>query len=180
MRPQATEDEAAEVERRIQEEIDEANAAKAALALSQLVRNVFAFARAQQTHSYCSASLSLTSDAACTRLSQSPVGFSLEGHPTGVFNGVYRKTSERGGWPVLRNVAGKYCYRHEPTDEWFLNSELTPDRATRISYIKATEGPLPVGAQAWVCAPSSGAPNAPQRFHDATLKVTVLVRSSRG
>jgi hypothetical protein len=178
-RPQTTGAELIEAERRIQEEIDEANAAKAALALSQLVRNVFAFARAQPTHSYCSASLSLTSDAACTRLSQS-VGFSLEGHPTGVFNGVYRKTSERGGWPVLRNVAGKYCYHHEQTDEWFLNSELTPDIATCFSYIKATEGPLPVGAQAWVCAPSSGAPNAPQRFHDAILKVTVLVRSSRG
>ena len=43
-RPQKTGAELIEAERRIQEEIDKANAAKAALALSQLVRNVLAFA----------------------------------------------------------------------------------------------------------------------------------------
>ena len=85
---------------------------------------------------------------------------------------MYRKVSEHRGWPVLRNVVGKYCYRHEPTDRWFFNSELTPDIDSCNSYIEDTEGPLPAGAQTW-CSP-----NTPQKIRDAILTVTVLVRAS--
>ena len=56
-----------------------------------------------------------------------PLGFALEGHPTPAYNGAYRKVSEHKGWPVLRNGAGMFCYRHEPKDQWFLRDAHTPD-----------------------------------------------------
>ena len=97
------------------------------------------------------------------------VGFTLEGHPDADFNGAYRKVSEHKGWPVLRNGAGRFCYRYEPTDDWFLWKEHTPDSDIRNSWIASAEGPLPIGAQTWGCCGGG-------KWVDRSLSVTVLVR----
>jgi hypothetical protein len=119
----------------------------------------------------------VASDAArtCARLqprrgTKLPLGvaYSVEGHPTGVFNGVYRKVSEHRGWPVLRNVAGKYCYRHETTDMWFLSSELTPDRGFCNAYIQTVDE-VPVGTQTW-------RHKVNRNWLDLSVTMTVLVR----
>ena len=80
-----------------------------------------------------------------------PLGFALEGHPDAAYNGAYRKVSEHKGWPVLRNGAGMFCYRYEPTDSWFLDDEHAPDSNACYSNIKSAEGPLLIGAQTWQC-----------------------------
>ena len=87
-----------------------------------------------------------------------PLGFALEGHPTPAYNGAYRKVSEHKGWPVLRNGAGMFCYRYEPTDRWFLNDKHTPDSDGAYSYIQAAQGPLPSGAQTWQVVEAPGTP----------------------
>ena len=98
-----------------------------------------------------------------------PLGFALEGHPTPAFNGAYRKVSEHKGWPVLRNGAGRFCYRYEPTDKWYLWSKHTPDSVMCNSNIASAEGPLPIGAQTWQCF-------VDRKWVDRSLSVTVLVR----
>ena len=78
------------------------------------------------------------------------VSVSIEGHPWETYNGVYTRHSSHKGWPVLQNEHGRYCYRHAPSDEWFLHCYLTPDEGTSCSaYIMAKEGPLPVGEHEW-------------------------------
>jgi hypothetical protein len=98
-----------------------------------------------------------------------PLGFALEGHPTPAYNGAYRKVSEHRGWPVLRNGAGKFCYRYEPRDEWLLSNTHTPDKDNANSHIDAAEGPLPIGAQTWQCYVDG-------KWVDRSLSMTVLVR----
>ena len=98
-----------------------------------------------------------------------PLGFALEGHPMSAYNGAYRKVSEHKGWPVLRNGAGKFCYRYEPGDQWLLWVEHTPDKPACFSSIVSAEGPLPIGAQTWQCFVDG-------EFVDRSLSVTVLVR----
>ena len=98
-----------------------------------------------------------------------PLGFVLEGHPLPAYNGAYRKVSEHKGWPVLRNGAGMFCYRYEPTDRWYLNAEHTPDSGACFSAIESAEGPLPIGAQTWRCYVDG-------ECVERSLSVTVLVR----
>ena len=98
-----------------------------------------------------------------------PLGFALEGHPTPAFNGAYRKVSEHKGWPVLRNGAGRFCYRYEPDDRWFLSNVNTPDDSACTSNIASSEGPLPIGAQTWQCWDDG-------KWVGRSLSVTVLVR----
>jgi hypothetical protein len=97
------------------------------------------------------------------------LGFALEGHPLPGYNGAYRKVSEHKGWPVLRNGAGMFCYRYEPTDDWHLNDKHAPDSDACFSYIKSAEGPLPIGAQTWQYDDGVD-------WVDRSLSVTVLVR----
>eukprot|EP01046_Picozoa_sp_COSAG06_P040264 COSAG06_NODE_4852_length_3906_cov_4.946677_5_plen_202_part_00 len=94
------------------------------------------------------------------------LGFALEGHPTPAYNGAYRKVSEHKGWPVLRNGAGKFCYRYEPQDKWLLSPEHTPGKSACYSWIVSTEGPLPIGAQTWRCWVDG-------KWVDGSLSVTV-------
>jgi hypothetical protein len=108
-----------------------------------------------------------------------PLGFALEGHPDANFNGAYHKVSEHKGWPVLRNGAGRFCYRREPTDRWFLNTEHTPDSNLCISHIASAEGPLPIGAQTWNVAPTVVGKPKGSGFVDISCAVTVLVRCSQ-
>jgi hypothetical protein len=98
-----------------------------------------------------------------------PLGFALEGNPLPAYNGAYRKVSEHKGWPVLRNGAGKFCYRYEPTNKWFLRNEHLPDSDLSNSWIASAEGPLPIGAQTWRC-------HVDGKWVDGSLSVTVLVR----
>ena len=108
-----------------------------------------------------------------------PLGFVLEGHPLPQCNGAYRKVSEHKGWPVLRNGVGKFCYRYEPLDKWFLGTVNTPDSDACISSIKSVEGPLPVGAQTWNVAPTVVGKPKGSGFVDISFTVTVLVRCSQ-
>ena len=169
LRLQATEAEAVAAERRIQEQAEAANAAKAQLAMAQLVRIYY-------TH--ITRAAVAVHRALCALLSplllllhppMQPLGFALEGHPTSAYNGAYRKVSEHKGWPVLRNGAGMFCYRSEPLDRWFLNTENAPDSGNAISHIASAEGPLPIGAQTWQCYVGG-------KWVDGSLSVTVLVR----
>eukprot|EP01046_Picozoa_sp_COSAG06_P079697 COSAG06_NODE_27096_length_601_cov_0.914343_2_plen_105_part_01 len=93
-RLQATEAEAAAAERRIQEQVEAANAAKAQLAMAQLVRIHY-------TH-ITRAAVALHSTELCVHSYRpfcfsctppQPLGFALEGHPTPEYNGAYRKVS---------------------------------------------------------------------------------------
>ena len=76
------------------------------------------------------------------------VGFLLQGHP-GSYNGVYRKVSEHNGWPVLQNAEGRYCYRFQLSDAWFLEAKFTPEIDRHHARIVSSEGPLPSGDQTW-------------------------------
>ena len=77
--------------------------------------------------------------------------------------------SEHKGWPVLRNGAGRFCYRYEPTDKWCLYDKHLPDKDTCGTNIVSAEGPLPIGAQTWQVYVGG-------KFVDRRLSVTVLVR----
>ena len=88
------------------------------------------------------------------------------------FNGAYRKVSEHKGWPVLRNGAGRFCYRYEPLDKWHLSGEHSPDSSDNFSNIVSAEGPLPIGAQTWQCWDDL----VDGKMVDRSLSVTVLVR----
>eukprot|EP01046_Picozoa_sp_COSAG06_P064702 COSAG06_NODE_15577_length_1060_cov_16.219563_2_plen_170_part_01 len=165
LRLQATEAVAVAVERRMQEQVEATIAAKAQLAVTQLVRILYyrhcthmrtahaqtrrAAAAEHRAGCALSSPLSLLLQSCCLfgfHLSTAapvcylslcasshpaalplpplptpplqPLGFALEGHPDANFNGAYRKVSEHKGWPVLRNGAGMFCYRYEPTDRW--------------------------------------------------------------
>jgi hypothetical protein len=107
------------------------------------------------------------------------LGFALEGHPDADFNGAYRKVSEHKGWPVLRNGAGMFCYRREPTDRWRLSDKHTPDESACNSYINSVEGPLPVGTQTWNVSPAVVGKPKGSGFVDIPFTVTVLVRPSQ-
>ena len=93
---------------------------------------------------------------------------SIEGHPTPACNGVYTHDSTHEGWPVLKNVSGKYCSRYTPNDEWQLCSD--PTKSASVANIVAKEGLLPVGAHTWQVAVDG-------KFVDGTLTVGLLVRS---
>ena len=77
---------------------------------------------------------------------------SVAGHPRAAFNGVYTHDSTHKGWPVLKNVKGVYCYRHEATEVWQLRQEFWPDEAASFANVTAPEGPLPLGARTWDCS----------------------------
>ena len=81
---------------------------------------------------------------------------------------MYTHDSTHEGWPVLKNAKGRYCYRHAPTDKWYLNTEFSPDEDLCTANIVAKEGPLPVGAHTWRVY-SGG-------LKDFTLTVGLLVR----
>ena len=71
-----------------------------------------------------------------------------------MYNGLYTHDSTHKGWPVLKNAKGRYCYRHTSAETWVLNDD-TADFVTGMGTadIKATEGPLPVGANTWMVSP---------------------------
>ena len=160
----------AAVERRIQEQAEAANAAKAQLAMAQLVRIHTSQGRLSLCTELCVHSY--RPFCSCCTPSQ-PLGFALEGHPTPAYNGAYRKVSEHKGWPVLRNGAGKFCYRREPTDSWYLSDKHRPDESACNSSIVSAEGPLPIGAQTWQCYVHM---KCATDWVDRSLSVTVLVR----
>ena len=95
---------------------------------------------------------------------------SIEGHPLSDYNGLYTHDSVHEGWPVLKNANGMFCYRRVPTDRWLLRQQFTPDEGTCSAYIKAKEGPLPVGAHTWNVLISSG------NWQGRKLRVGLLVR----
>ena len=33
-------------------------------------------------------------------------------------NGVYKQDRPEGGWPLLKNAFGMYCYRDPPFEQW--------------------------------------------------------------
>eukprot|EP01046_Picozoa_sp_COSAG06_P040261 COSAG06_NODE_4852_length_3906_cov_4.946677_2_plen_344_part_00 len=109
-----------------------------------------------------------TCDVCCANPAGVPP-LALEGHPLPAFDGAYRKVSEHKGWPVLRNGAGMFCYRYEPTEKWFLSTVNTPDKSACTSSIVSAEGPLPIGAQTWRCYVDG-------EWVKRSLSVTVLVR----
>ena len=92
---------------------------------------------------------------------------SIEGHPVVDFNGVYTHDSTHKGWPVLKNVSGKYCSRYTPNDEWQLCSD--PTKSASVANIVAKEGLLPVGAHTWRVWVDG-------EWVDGTLTVGLLVR----
>ena len=75
----------------------------------------------------------------------------IKGHSRAKFNGVYTHDSEHEGWPVLKNAKGIYCYHYKQLEQWVLFS--SHDLATDFTdaYIKAPDGPLPLGAAVWQC-----------------------------
>ena len=100
-------------------------------------------------------------------------GVSIEGHPDPDFNGLYKHDSMHEGWPVLKNAKGMYCYRHTPSDRWYLGDKFTPDERACYAYIVATEGTLPVGAHMWRVAQRQTV-----GWHQHTLTATLLVGQS--
>ena len=94
---------------------------------------------------------------------------SFEGHPEPAYDGVYRHDSTHEGWPVLKNDKGMYCYRYTPKDQWMVDDRFTPDDDLCAAYVVAKEGPLPVGAHTWACAPEDAADD----WNEHTLTVTL-------
>ena len=77
-------------------------------------------------------------------------GLTIEGHPLATYNGVYRVTCERDGWPVLKNAAGIFCYHYAENHQWFLRNKFTPESVLRNSYIAAAaDGTIPMGGNVW-------------------------------
>ena len=64
---------------------------------------------------------------------QLAVGMVLQGNPLAAFNGVYTTVpavelppaDSDGGWPVLRNQDGRWCYRHVESQSWVLSAVVS-------------------------------------------------------
>ena len=106
-------------------------------------------------------------------------GFLLEGHPQAAYEGVYRLHSEHKGWPVLKNAMGAYLDRITREDvirmeTWRLDLEgAGGPKVPGDGFIEATEGPLPVGANAWFCMGEHNGLAEPE-LEERTLTVTLL------
>ena len=79
----------------------------------------------------------------------------LQGHPDLSYNGLYAHHSTSEGWPVLKNAAGVYCYRHTPRDQWLLRDKLTPKKPNCNACIVEKDGALPTGTRTWMLAPTA-------------------------
>ena len=42
----------------------------------------------------------------------------VQGHLDIDANGVYKQDRPEGGWPLLKNAFGMYCYRDPPFEQW--------------------------------------------------------------
>ena len=92
--------------------------------------------------------------------------FAVEGHPTAAFNGTYRPRGQHEGWPRFENEHGRHLFRYRPNERWLLNRAFTSERGT--GYIAAAEGPIPTGAQRWMCVVNG-------KWEERTVTVTALV-----
>ena len=95
------------------------------------------------------------------------------------FSGEYKHDSTQEGWPVLRSDKGKYCYYayHCDGDRWVLKDKFSPSWSQHMDiktsvYIKAPDGPLPLGAHAWKC-------RVRREWRTETVVVTKVVRSPK-
>ena len=85
---------------------------------------------------------------AATQLTQLFV--SIEGHPEPACNGVYVHDSTHGGWPVLKNGDGIYCYRYTPEDAWRLNTKHSGSTAYELERLEAHSRPSRVYTRLYV------------------------------
>ena len=85
------------------------------------------------------------------------------------FNGTYRPRGQHEGWPRFENEQGMHLYRYRPNEQWFLESDFSPDdSALAGGSISAAEGPIPTGAQRWQCDVNG-------EWAERTVTVTALV-----
>ena len=98
----------------------------------------------------------------------------LEGHPVPTFNGVYRWVGQElhGGFPQYEHASsGMQLYRYQADEEWYVNTEFTPDENDSEGYIGSAAGEVPVGAQAWRCYVNG-------KWENRTVTVRELVRAA--
>ena len=84
------------------------------------------------------------------------------------FNGTYRPRGQHKGWPRFENEHGRHLYRYRPTERWYLSTAFTPESDASHGSIAAAEGPIPTGAQRWLCAVDG-------KWEPRTVTVTALV-----
>ena len=94
--------------------------------------------------------------------------FAVEGHPLAAYNGTYRPRGQHEGWPRFENEQGMHLFRYRPYEQWLLDSAFTPESAACWGYIAAAEGPIPTGAQRWMCYANG-------KWKPRTVTVTALV-----
>ena len=97
----------------------------------------------------------------------------LEGHPTPVYNGVYRRVGQElhGGFPRYEHASsGRHLYRYQANEQWLVNAEFTPDKGACAGYIDSAGGEVPVGAHAWQCWVND-------EWEERTVTVRELVRA---
>ena len=94
--------------------------------------------------------------------------FAVEGHPSAAYNGTYRLRGQNEGWPRFENEHGMHLFRYRPTERWLLSNAFTPESDGCYGYIAAAEGPIPTGAQRWMCYDGS-------KWEERTVTVTALV-----
>ena len=100
--------------------------------------------------------------------------FAVEGHPAAAFNGTYRPRGQHEGWPRFENEQGMHLYRYRPKERWLLSPAFRPESGAGNGYIRAAEGPIPTGAQRWMCWDGRGSGHEP-----CTVTVTALVSALR-
>ena len=103
----------------------------------------------------------------------------LEGHPQLACNGVYRRVGQElhRGFPRYEHASsGMQLYRYQANEQWFLDSDFSPDKDDSAGYIVSAGGEVPVGSQAWQSFERVGP--APWPWKDYIITVRELVRAA--
>ena len=100
--------------------------------------------------------------------------FAVEGHPIAACNGTYRPRGQHEGWPRFEKEQGRHLFRCRPYERWHLSTAFTPESTASHGCIAAVEGPIPTGAQRWMCWDGKGSGHEP-----CTVTVTALVSGLR-
>ena len=97
-------------------------AARAALATEQLSGEVVAVLMEVRPPPISTPNPSISRSDCCASLLLAQVltmvVSDVQGHLDIDANGVYKQDRPEGGWPLLKNAFGMYCYRDPPFEQW--------------------------------------------------------------
>ena len=67
---------------------------------------------------------------------------------------------------MLKSRRGQYLFRHDESESWRIRDKFSPVEDVKAALVAAPAGPIPTGAQTWICWHAS--------FDNSTLIVRLL------